>query len=495
MYVVESDNIGALILEYEKEMKSADDLCEVADPETTPYKSKYEARELLDKICQKLEATRTIASLEKKVTVIEQMDWRLAAARVRLGIISWECDEPHNAQTDLELASQFFCPSLVDSIHSLTCDEEDADSPKKTDVKSAEVVEVVPEFSVRSLMTVGAEKVVLETMKCLNMIGILWAGRGRVRRSFLFLLAAKKTYHHAQHNGDGTSIDHAVVKEIESAYTHTLFYLAQAYGHIGIAQKSSFYCRETLQRQLDQGLNDSRSAMDWAKNCAGMADYYMSKTYFKIASHSLSCAENVLRTKVLAIEPPDSKTFSDATEILADINRRWIRLDLSLLKKAYDREFQVVGDVEEYAMEWDQAEAADIEEELREFAVLTRVESVGPVDPAAAAAAAADAPKTVFGFVPGQPSVGASAGARVTAHQGDGEGESDGRGEGKEEKKTTGSSPQSSYQMRLFKGIDFTEPRYLTAGEIYTFDIARVLFVRAVARIEEAKKVFVFDGE
>lgn len=76
------------------------------DEESSPYASKYKARTLLDQIVAKLEATKTIAMLEKKRYyyclqrkmllstlfrhLIESMDCRIASARVRLGTISWE---------------------------------------------------------------------------------------------------------------------------------------------------------------------------------------------------------------------------------------------------------------------------------------------------------------------------------------------------------------------------------------------------------------------
>ena len=55
----------------EKEMvdilKEVDKLCEKVDPEATPFFSKYEARKMLDTLCNKLEATKTIANLHSMV--------------------------------------------------------------------------------------------------------------------------------------------------------------------------------------------------------------------------------------------------------------------------------------------------------------------------------------------------------------------------------------------------------------------------------------------
>ena len=86
LYMVDHENSSIIIQEYEEAIESADKLCEVyklfsfnyyklfihnygykvIDEESKPYESKYKARAILDQIIAKLEATRTIASLEKK---------------------------------------------------------------------------------------------------------------------------------------------------------------------------------------------------------------------------------------------------------------------------------------------------------------------------------------------------------------------------------------------------------------------------------------------
>jgi hypothetical protein len=77
MYLVNDSNTDALEEEYEDGIITVDTLCEVVDPETTPFDSKYKARKLLDDLCNKLEATRTIASLEKKSDVIHRMNKKI----------------------------------------------------------------------------------------------------------------------------------------------------------------------------------------------------------------------------------------------------------------------------------------------------------------------------------------------------------------------------------------------------------------------------------
>ena len=81
--VNQSDGGDAIFAEFNSEVAACDDLCEAADPVETPYKSKYAARDRLNHLCNKLEANRTVASLEKKISLIKQLDWRIADLQVQ----------------------------------------------------------------------------------------------------------------------------------------------------------------------------------------------------------------------------------------------------------------------------------------------------------------------------------------------------------------------------------------------------------------------------
>jgi hypothetical protein len=128
------------------------------------------------------------------------------------------------------------------------------------------------------------------------------------------------------------------LKAMEDTYTHTLFYLAQAYGHIGDTMMSSKYCRETLQRQLDSGFTNAKAALDWSKNCAGIADFFMALGDFKKCSLSLASAELIMKTQVLNYADGDEIGCVDDKEVMGDILRRWIKLDVIVLKNAFEYE-------------------------------------------------------------------------------------------------------------------------------------------------------------
>jgi hypothetical protein len=105
MHVVDNNKLADSYKNYEEEVAKADLLSEQQDPEETPYLSKYKARDILDILCSRLEANRTIASLEKDGKIVYETNWRIAALRVRLGSLAWEVEEPHNTQVELELAA------------------------------------------------------------------------------------------------------------------------------------------------------------------------------------------------------------------------------------------------------------------------------------------------------------------------------------------------------------------------------------------------------
>lgn len=115
LQIVDNSRLEESYQDYDEIILQADALCDTVDPEETPYLSKYKARDLLDPLCNRMEANRTIASLEKQKKVLEELDWRIASLRFRLGSIAWDVEEPHNTQIELELAAvnSFSLPTLL----------------------------------------------------------------------------------------------------------------------------------------------------------------------------------------------------------------------------------------------------------------------------------------------------------------------------------------------------------------------------------------------
>ena len=121
MLVVDKNNIEPVLEEFETAIIDADELCSKVDPDETPYKSKYEARKLLDAVVNKLEANKTIMTLEGKKDVIKkEISWRTAVLQTRIGSISMDVDEPHNAQNELESAVEIFFPGFREQVDQIS---------------------------------------------------------------------------------------------------------------------------------------------------------------------------------------------------------------------------------------------------------------------------------------------------------------------------------------------------------------------------------------
>ena len=498
MYMVDHNDTSQLVNDFKLAIETANKLCENVDPETTPYKSKYEAREILDKISQKLEATKTIASLEKKKELVFELNCRLASVHIQLGIIAWECDEPHNAQNDLEEASHILIPGYVQAIHVMTKDNVDqvdiGNSPYTQNPKGISDDELEPPILTSDV------RMLVETMKLLNMLGILWAGRGQVKRSFLFLLAAKKVYD--EHKLDNFAVVKMnsicltkklsnVITDFESHYTHNLFYLAQAYGNIGNSTMSSKYCKETLQRQLNAGLVGIKAALDWVRNSASIADYYMAIGDYVSCSLILSSTEKVLTEKVINVmreeqslsnsESKGEKKMNrkdgdidghDIDEVRGDLNRRFARMDLNLLKRAVEDELMRVNDymagiskVKESVIE-----ELDENEELYGKLKLEKVDSklITTLDELRCSIFKVDSSNRLDQLD----------GITITTKGGE-------------------SNHEIISIMRkreFFVGLPVPEMPLTKEGSIDCFEKARLIFLRASGRIEEAKKIFPMDG-
>jgi hypothetical protein len=460
LVLVDSENHSKLLTDCEEAVAESDRLCDIVDSENRPFESKYKARELLDLVLRQCEAARTIAQLEKQRDWQQSLDEKIAALQLRIGSISWDCEEPHNAQKELEAACCFYYPSLV-------CDIDERVREKEETAGLREKTPSQPDYDPIALPVLPTLPIALtgEALKTLNLLGILWAGRGQPYRSLLYLLLASECYRilsltdtFSPSVSQPAGADAVKSAEVESAYTHNLFYLAQVYGHLGDAKQSSRYCHATLQRQLDTNLHDLHSALDWVKNCCGIADFFLALSHFQSCALALSSAEKVLRERVIRalhneLTNADAALTIDtnrkpnyvsgnlnAVEIEAELHRRWAVLDGHILKQASNREKdnQVMRD----ELRLDSSEISAMrahhkkeQHEVDDDLLVDRLRQEQAV-------------------------------------------------------KSAGDEQQLSF----FSGLPVVLPPYCNFYDIMTFDAARIVFLRAATRIEAAKKYFVLDG-
>lgn len=172
-------------------------------------------------------------------------------------------------------------------------------------------------------------------------------------QSMTYIMEAKKTYEQfKQTNETPVDISDLFIANIETYdvekactnfekyYTLTLYYLAQIYGALKDAVRSSIYCHITLQRQLESKDYDP---VEWALNAATLSQFFMEKNGFKQARHHLAASSHILdeyeRELNDIIEHNDeqdakAETFKHRS---ADVARCWAKYGLLLLSTSRDR--------------------------------------------------------------------------------------------------------------------------------------------------------------
>ena len=263
--------------------------------------------------------------MEHQEEIVQEMKWRIAHVKLQIGSIGIEVEEPHNAQTDLDCALEYYFPGLLAEIQLRSGELTNQESKGQEDGLNEQHISL-PQLQLTSY---PLPSIYIDALKCLNMLGILWAGRSHHLRALYFFYTAKEYYHLAV-----SSIPSSLLPSFESLFTHNLFYLAQAYGNVGNAELSCQYCFETLKRQILQGFSDFQRKLEWVKNCSGIADYYLATNNYLHGWYALLSAESVIQT--IAQDELDSSDVEEYTEVEANLQRRFIKLDVSVLKIAYE---------------------------------------------------------------------------------------------------------------------------------------------------------------
>lgn len=171
-----------------------------------------------------------------------------------------------------------------------------------------------------------------------NGLGILWSNRSEDYEKSLALLqqgeALHKSYssppplsHDDWFNGE-VRPDGEREKTFEDLHTHTLFYLAQVYGHLDQPQLSASYCQNTLSRQLETNAYDP---IDWSLNAATLSQYYINVFNYPQARHCLAAASAVLRRHGDELVGKGEEMKEKVERSQADVSRCWIKYTLSLL--------------------------------------------------------------------------------------------------------------------------------------------------------------------
>ncbi|KAL8611151.1 hypothetical protein ACOMHN_064441 [Nucella lapillus] len=281
------------------------------DPEDEPYKSFYEAREILSDIRTKLQEMQNENPSNK--------DLLLALSSV-----------------DLHLGSNFT----------------DTDETSTGEEYLSKIVKTLEDMK----MEEGAVSIYLHA---LNHLGILWCARGRHDKAKEYLDQAENLFHEYKKNvgdapkradeffqkleDDESELLRQRARKFEATHTHTLYYKAQVLAKLGDDQGSAKYCHTTLHRQLESNEYD---ATDWALNAATLSQVYITQERFQLARHCLASASIIFQEI-----KPDSEASEEVRENWdyrdADIRRCWVKYGLQLIDVSRDKMMEQVQTFDE----------------------------------------------------------------------------------------------------------------------------------------------------
>lgn len=145
----------------------------------------------------------------------------------------------------------------------------------------------------------------LERVRVLNSVGIVWSGRGEHEKARVHLEEAHAIF--------GSALEQGAADEGELAEAHTMscFYLAQVFGHLGQVALSAAMCQVTLRRQC---LLPNLDRREWALNAVQLSGYFLTQDDWINAHRCLAAAEIVLKEGMRLLAMSETSGSSDDDE-------------------------------------------------------------------------------------------------------------------------------------------------------------------------------------
>lgn len=214
------------------------------------------------------------------------------------------------------------------------------------------------------------------SLEAYNQLGILWGNWGENQKALEYLLKAKAVYEshialpppitNSQWLAGREESELQREKEFEGLHTHTLFYLAQVFGHLDQAKQSALYCQQTLRRQVERPDYD---ALEWSVSCATLSQYYLNTEHYRQARHCLAAASHVLqRFTSEGTELEKDGVRERLVQAKGDVARCWTKYCISLLRTSRDRHEGSTSAVdnapEQKLFRFESLEVADVESEV-----------------------------------------------------------------------------------------------------------------------------------
>jgi hypothetical protein len=291
------------------------------DPETEPYKSKYEARKLFEELYD-VEIPQESDILQKELQTLD-----LIEENNQFKFIFIQSDQPIK-EVSISKKHRYLIRLLLDyhigTIYSDTEEKGEGESRLRLVLTSIEQALHHP-----LLCSLG--------LNLFNQLILIRTSYEQYNDTIEFAQKAENLY------TQSTRIEPYLLRELiaidpiistidrreefEQIYTHTLFYLAQIYAKLNQKDQSANYCRLTLERQLSMFHGDYSKhfdPLDWATNCATLSQYYMTNHDYATTRYCLMCADQMLE---------NVKSDEKLIERRANFQRCWIKYAINLLSK------------------------------------------------------------------------------------------------------------------------------------------------------------------
>ena len=220
----------------------------------------------------------------------------------------------------------------------------------------------------------GKVKTAAVSVEAYNQLGILWGNWGEQQKALESLLKAKAVYEShialpppitpTQWLAGREESEETREKEFEGLHTHTLFYLAQVFGHLDQPRQSALYCQQTLCRQMETKEYDP---LEWSVSCATLSQYHINTGGYRQARHCLAAASHVL---VRCEGRERDGVREKLVQAEGDVARCWTKYCTSLLQASRDR-LEGPGSANEAKpsqklFRFESLEVADLESEVTE---------------------------------------------------------------------------------------------------------------------------------
>ena len=323
-----SFDASAIAKAQDETLAEAERLNVLPAPEKTPFEHKYAARKLLQERCQVLEA-----ALPGAGTTTPWVRALLGECEAALGDIGYDVEEPHAADPCYARALAALAPGAEALDDSGDHGDEDASEEARiqaaaADEETAEDIAVASAACVRDAALVGAQnhargaELGAAALRALNGAAVLWQGREQPRRAFRLLKAAEALERlPSLPGGAGFSAD-----TLREAETKTIYYLAQVCASLGDGAASANYCAQTLERQLvgPAPSFDGVTPLDWAKNCVGLARFFVDQG--AVLDAMSCCRAGVAAARLDGVDDdPDEPRGS----VVADAHKCWAQAHAS----------------------------------------------------------------------------------------------------------------------------------------------------------------------